>query len=129
MNTDWIDITLTSTEIYDLSSPLTLLPNVGTNQFYEVEKIVFKLKYNTTPYNYVGDIHFKNGIERLATFQGDSLSSSQSAATVSNSLLCKDTCSPLLTLGDGVVMELTGTPPTEGDGIVEIRVYFILHDF
>jgi len=129
MNTDWIDITLTPTDVLNMNSAITLLENTDTDKFYEVEKLVFKLKYNSIPYNYVGNIYFKNGIERLATFQADSLSSSNNVVTISNSLLCKDVCSPLLTLSDGIKMELENTPPTEGDSNVEIRVYYILHEF
>jgi hypothetical protein len=129
MNLDWIDITLTQSDLFQMTQPITLLENDNMGNFYEVEKIILKLKYNSLPYTYAGNIFFKSGNERISTFQGDSISSSKNVVTISNTLLCKDLCSPLLEPNNNITMELDSIPPTEGDGTIEIRIYYILHEF
>ena len=129
MYLDWKDITLTPSDLINLNTPLILLENIDSDKFYDVEKIIVKLKYNSIPYNYSGNIYFKIDEERLSTLQGDSLSSTKNVVTISNTLLCKDICSPLLSVGKGVTMEFENTPPTEGDSNVEITVYYTVRDF
>jgi hypothetical protein len=126
---DWVEITLTPEEVKNLNSPFTLLENLDSDKFYDVERIILKLKYNSIPYNYIGNIHFKIDEEIISTFQGDSISSTKNVATVSNTLLCKDICSPLLNIGSGLVMEFTGTPPVEGDSNLDIVIYYTVRDF
>ena len=129
--------TLSSSDILGLSTPYVILPTTSTSEFYDIEKIVWKLIYNTTPYEYSGDLYFCLGTEYVATFQADSITSPYSVATISRSLLCKDKCSPLIIPGKALTLECTDSEtcrifgamsaPINGDSTVEITVDYYIH--
>jgi len=50
--------------------------------------------------------------------------------TISNTLLCKDICSPILNLGKNLTIRFENNiPPVGGDSDVELVVYYYLEDF
>lgn len=118
-------------DILNLTGSLDILPNIDPTQFYDVDRIILKLKYNSVPYNYGATdlIYFNIGNEHIATLQGDSISSNHKVATVANARLCVDLCAPLIELGETVKMYFSGSAPTLGDSEIEIITYYYLHDF
>lgn len=119
-------IQLTSNDFTGYTNPIEILPSIGDREFYDVLKVVWKYRFNTIGYNYTGKILFKVGHERFCTLQSDSLSSTTSTASVSNANICVDKDCPYLTLGDPITMILDGSPPTTGDGEVQIDIYYYL---
>lgn len=129
--------TLTPSDIYRLSTPYELLPPLSTSEFYDIERIIWKLIYNTTPYRYTGEIYFMMAGERMATFQSDSITSPFSVATISRSLLCKDLQIPLIIPGSSLTLECNDQEtcrifgampaPIEGDSDVEITIDYYVH--
>lgn len=118
-------------DILNLTGSLAILPEIQPTQFYDVDRIILKLKYNSVPYNYgITDlIYFNVGNEHIATLQGDSISLNRKAATIANARLCKDLCAPLIELGETVKMQFSGLSPTVGNSEIEIITYYYLHDF
>ena len=118
------EVNLSSLDMINMPGPITLLPTISSNQFYDIHRIVWKLKYGTTPYDYVGEIYFTIGAERLATFQADNLAIDRSSAAVSNANICKDFKCPFIELGETLKLELSGTPPTVGDSQIKIDIHY-----
>jgi hypothetical protein len=123
-------ITLTPQQLGEITTTYELLDPIGENQFYDVNKIILKLKYNTTPYTLNGNIYFEIDGERISIFQPDSINSVKKVVTISNTLLCKDICSPILNLGKNLTMRFENNiPPVNGDSEVELTVYYTVWDF
>jgi hypothetical protein len=117
-------IKLESEDFINYSNPIAILSSLGADEFYDVFKIVWKYKHKTVSYDYLGNLIFKIGNERIATLQGDSISSQSNVACVSNANLCQDRDCPKIELGEGVKLYLDGTPPSIGDGSVVIEIYY-----
>jgi hypothetical protein len=117
-------IILQASSFINYSEPITILPDLPTNEFYDVRKIVWKYRFGTSGFDYSDKIVFKLDDERIATLQADSLSSLSSVACVSNANLCIDKECPRVNLTKGVKLHLLGTPPTQGDGVVVIEIFF-----
>jgi len=64
-------ITLTPQQLSEITTPYELLDLIGEDQFYDINKIILKLKYNTTPYVLNGNIYFEIDGERISVFQPD----------------------------------------------------------
>lgn len=129
-NLDWKIITLTPQQLGEITTPYELLDPIEENQFYDINKIILKLKYNTTPYVLNGNIYFEIDGERISIFQPDSINSAKKVVTISNTLLCKDICSPILNLGKNLTMRFENNiPPISGDSEVELTVYYTVWDF
>lgn len=129
-NLDWKTLTLTPQQLGEITTPYELLDPIGENQFYDINKIILKLKYNTTPYTLNGNIYFEIDGERISVFQPDSINSAKKVVTISNTLLCKDICSPILNLGKNLTMRFENNiPPIDGDSEVELTVYYTVWDF
>ena len=128
---DYYSITLQPLDVLNLTGSLAILPEIEPTQFYDIDKIILKLKYNSIPYNYgtTDLIYFSIANEHIATLQGDSISSNHNVVTVANARLCKDLCAPLIELGETVKMQFSGSSPTVGDSEIEITTYYYLHDF
>lgn len=123
-------ITLIPQQLSEITTPYELLDLIGEDQFYDINKIILKLKYNTTPYVLNGNIYFEIDGERISVFQPDSINSTKKVVTISNTLLCKDICSPILNLGKNLTIRFENdTPPVGGDSEVEITVYYTVWDF
>lgn len=123
-------IILTPQELSSITNPYDLLEPIGEEQFYEIDKIYLKLKYNSIPYTLNGNIYFEINGERIAVFQPDSINSDKKVVTISNTLLCKDICSPILNLGKNLTIRFeNGVPPVNGDSDIDITVYYYLWDF
>ena len=130
-------VTLTPSDVYGLSTPYELLPPITNSEFYDIEKIVWKLLYNITPYYYHGDLYFCIGDEHIATFQEDSITSPYSVATITKSQLCKDLCSSLILPGYTLTLQCTHpsvcrqsgamSAPIEGDSNIEIIIDYYVH--
>lgn len=129
-NLDWKIITLTPQQLGEITTPYELLDSIGENQFYDINKIILKLKYNTIPYTLNGNIYFEIDGERISVFQPDSINSAKKVVTISNTLLCKDICSPILNLGKNLTMRFENNiPPIDGDSEVELTVYYTVWEF
>jgi len=123
-------ITLTPQQLSEITTPYELLDLIGEDQFYDINKIILKLKYNTTPYVLNGNIYFEIDGERISVFQPDSINSAKKVVTISNTLLCKDICSPILNLGKNLTIRFENNiPPVGGDSEVELTVYYTVWDF
>jgi hypothetical protein len=117
-------VTLQASDFINYSSPIELLPSLPQDEFYYVEKIIWKYRFGTSAFDYSDKILFKIGEERIATMQADVLSSLSSTACVSNCNLCIDKECPKINLSEGLKLHLTGTPPTQGNGVVIIEISF-----
>lgn len=121
-------VDLSGSDIIDMTSPISLLPNIDLNQFYDIHRIIWKLKFISSPYDYTGEIFFKIGQERISTLQADSLNSNRSSAAVSNANVCKDFKCPFVELGETLKMEMSGTPPTTGDSEITIEIHYYIEE-
>ena len=66
---------ITSEEFINYTTPIEILPQTNSDEFYDILKIVWKFSASTTNFDYSGKILFKIGDERICTLQSDSLSS------------------------------------------------------
>jgi hypothetical protein len=123
-----LKITLSDTTILGLSTPYEIAPALGGTKFYDVKKIIWKLDYNTTPYEYTGSILFKIGNEQIAEFQADSLTSNYKVAAISGTPLCIDKCAPLIQVDTPITLELPGGAPINGDSQVYIEVSYLINE-
>jgi hypothetical protein len=121
-------IILEASSFTSYTDAIQILPSCSATQFYDVFKIVWKYKFETSGFDYNDKLIFKIGDERICTLQADSLSSLSSVACVSNANICIDKDCPKVNLGEGLKLYLLGTPPTQGDGEVVIETYYYLDD-
>ncbi len=123
-----LKITLTDTDILNMSTPYEIAPALGGTKFYDVKKIIWKLDYNTTPYNYTGRILFKIGNEQIAEFQADSLTSNYKVASISGTPLCIDKCAPLIQVDTAITLEFPGGAPINGDSNVYLEINYLINE-
>lgn len=136
-----IRIILTPTDINNLNTPYTIAPEpnqqilnldldiiTGSYAFYEIKRIVWKLDYNTTPYNFTGSLCFQIGNEHIASLQADSLTSNFKVATISNMMLCKDKESPLVQCNTPLTLVASGSTPSSGDSNIIIEIDYEIHN-
>lgn len=121
-------ITLSSTDFINYSQPIELLPQLEQSEFYNVFKIIWKYKFNTSSFDYNDKILFTIGDERIATMQHDILSSASSVACISHANLCIDKECPKVALSEKLYLKLLGTPPTQGNGSVVVEIYYSIED-
>lgn len=117
---------ITANDLINYSSPIEVLPSIESDEFYDILKIVWKFSASTTNFDYSGKILFKIGDERICTLQSDSLSSTTSNAAVSNANICVDKDCPKITLGEPLKFVLDSTPPTQGNGMAQVDVYYYI---
>lgn len=126
---DWKEVIISHNDLVNYSSPIVILDAPNSNQFYDVVKIMMKTPFNSIAYDYSGNIDFEINGERIMRFQADTINSSIDTISIGNSMLCKDTCSPFIGLGEAMVMKLDDIPPTIGNSLVTIKVWYLLHQF
>lgn len=117
-------ITLQASSFINYASPIEILPDLPTDEFYSIKEIIWKYRFGTSGFDYADKLVFKIDDERICTLQADSLSSLSSVACVSTANICIDKECPRVNLTKGVKLHLLGTPPTQGDGVVLIEVIF-----
>lgn len=126
---DWKEVVISHTDLVSYSSPIAILDAPAANEFYEVVKIMVKTPFNSVAYDYVGNIDFEINGERMMRFQADTISSSVDTVSMGNAMLCKDTCAPFIGLGQGLDFKLDSTPPTVGNSLVMVKVWYYLHEY
>ena len=119
---------LEASSFTNYSSPIEILPECNSTEFFVVDRIIWKYKFGTSGFNYSDKLIFELGSERITTLQADSLSSLSSIVCVSTSNLCIDKECPRIDLGSSLKLKLLGTPPNQGDGEVIIVAHYYMDD-
>jgi hypothetical protein len=126
---DWKEVTLIPADLTGYTTAIDILDPIASDEFYEIVKILIKVDFDSVAYDYASNIDFEIGGERMMRFQSDVISSSNDVVSLGNAILCQDTCAPYIGIGETLKMRLDGTPPTVGDSLVYIKVWYYKHSF
>jgi len=126
---DWKEVVLIPSDLTGYTTAIDILDSIAADEFYEIVKILIKVDFDSVAYDYASNIDFEIAGERMMRFQHDVISSSNDVVSMGNAILCKDTCAPYIGLGETLKMRLDGTPPTVGDSLVYIKVWYYKHTF
>ena len=126
---DWKEVVLIPSDFTGYTTAIDILDSIATDEFYEIVKILIKVDFDSVAYDYASNIDFEIAGERIMRFQHDVISSSVDVVSMGNAMLCQDTCAPYIGIGETLKMRLDGTPPTIGDSLVYIKVWYYKHKF
>lgn len=126
---DWKEVVLIPSDFTGYTTAIDILDPIAADEFYEIVKILIKVDFDTVAYDYASNIDFEIAGERIMRFQHDVISSNVDVVSMGNAMLCQDTCAPYIGIGETLKMRLDGTPPTVGDSLVYIKVWYYKHSF
>lgn len=114
-------VTVSSAEILTLnSSPVVVLPSLGTPQYYDF-KMYFEYDFGTTGYTGLTQV-------RLVDDSNNQMSAAINCATTNNVVAIWNN-NYTTSLFNTNIKLFNGADPTNGDGIIKLKIYYNIVDF
>lgn len=115
----YISKDITSPQILDLfNTPVEIVPTPGTGKALSVTKVIITLNYVTTTYTATGNLNITEGANNISQF-GNSILPATSSKTIQNL-----SSSVVLTANNPLMLKITGSNPTLGNGTLRIQVWY-----